>query len=230
MNITTKTAIVVALAGVGSIASAEIVNTIDLNYTGIVGGSSAAQARVGSSTYRAGHMSHTITSGDRAGQSFNTFCIEVEEYASNGSATYQIVRIENAPNPGSLYGQTKADAVSAIVANAFAMGWIDSKMQSTNTSDSLYHAKMGAIQAAIWEALGHDFQLNSGSTSTNLRNQYSLLMAESTFDGSLRMKDLRAVVAEGQQDQLFIIPLPNAALAGLGMFGLIAGARVARRR
>lgn len=227
MNIATKTAIVAALAGVGTIASAA---SIDLNYTGIVGGSSASHARVGSSTYLAGHMSHTITSGARAGQSFNTFCIEVEEYASSGSATYQIVRLENAPNPGALYGQSKADAVSAIVANAFAMGWIDANLQSTNTSDSQYLAKMGAIQAAIWEALGHDFQENSSSTSADMRTQYNALMSVATFNGSLRMQNLRAVVAEGQQDQLYIIPLPNAAFAGLGMFGLIAGVRVARRR
>ncbi len=223
-----KTSIVavVAMAGMAASASAD---SIDLNYTGIAGGTSAMKARIGSTTYYAGHMNHTITSGDRAGQSFATFCIEIGEFARNGSATYEIVDLAQAPNPGTPYGQIKADAISAIVANAHAMGWIDSKMQA-NSSGSDYLAKMGAIQAAIWEALGHDFQVNSSSTSSALRNQYSLLMSENTFNANLRMQGLRAVVAEGQQDQLFIVPLPPDAFAGLGLLGGLAGVRAVRRR
>ncbi len=219
-----------AIAAVACMAMAASAATIDLDYTGIVGGSSAGQARINSSTYRAGHMAHTITSGDRAGETFNTFCIELGEYASNGTATYDIINLEDAPNPGAHYGQSKADAVSAIVANAYAMGWIDSKLQATDSGASDYLAKMGAIQAAIWEALGSSFEVNSGSTSASVRTQYNALMSVSSFDDSRRMVGLRAAVATGQQDMLFVVPLPSGALAGLGMLGGIAGVRTVRRR
>lgn len=227
-----STIAIMAVAGIAAIASAD---TIDLNYTGIVGGTSAMHARVNSSTFYAGHMTHVITSGSNAGQSFNTFCIELEEYASNGSATYEIVDLADAPNPGSDYGQAKADAVSAILANAVEMGWIDSQMQSVSNNASVNYARMGAIQAAIWEALGHNFQLTHSGTSNALETQYGLLMNSDenngrTFNSDLRMAGLRAVVAEGQQDMLYIVPLPGAGLAGLGMLGLCAGVRSVKRR
>ena len=227
MKLCVSTCAIIAIAGLSTAASAA---TIDLNYTGIVGGNDATRARIGSSTYLAGHMSHMIMSGDNAGQSFNTFCIEIAEYATPGTATYDIIDLADAPNPGSYYGQARADAVSAILANALTMGWIDSKMQATSETASTNRARMGAIQAAIWEALGHDFDLNSSNTSTTLRNRYSELMNENSFDDSLRMHGLRAVVAEGQQDMLYIVPLPTAGLAGLGMLGLCAGVRATRRR
>lgn len=220
----------IALGAVAAIAASVSADTVDLDYTGIVGGTNALHARIGSSTYYAGHMSHTITSGVNAGQSFNTFCIELEEYVSNGSATYEIVNLADAPNPGSDYGQAKADAVSAIVANAFAMGWIDDRMQAVSSDATLNLARMGAIQAAIWEALGHDFQENSSSTSNALRDRYADLLNENSFDADLRMHGLRAVVAAGQQDMLYIVPLPTAAWAGMGMLGLCMGVRTIRRR
>lgn len=222
-----KMAMIAAVAGMAMTASAA---TIDLDYTGIVGGGSAGRTQVGSTTYLSGHMTHTITSGDRAGETFNTFCIELGEFASNGTATYDIIDLADAPNPGAHYGQTIADTVSAIVANAYAMGWIDSKLQATDAGASDYLAKMGAIQAAIWEALGNPVDINSGSTTSAVRDQYNTLMSVSNFDGSRRMAGLRAVVAQGQQDQLFVVPLPSGALAGLGMLGGIAGIRSARRR
>jgi len=109
------------------------------------------------------------------------------------------------------------------------MGWIDANLQA-NAAQADYLAKMGAIQAAIWEALGHDFQVNSSGTSSSLRAQYNLLTNENSFDSSLRMAGLRAAVADGQQDQLWIVPLPSSALAGLGLLGGIAGVRTLRRR
>lgn len=218
---------IVAVAGMCMVATAD---TIDMDYTGIVGGNSAGQARVNSSTYRAGHMAHTITSGDRAGETFNTFCIELGEFAANGTATYEIIDLADAPNPGAYYGQAKADAVSAIVANAYAMGWIDSQLQATDSGASDYLAKMGALQAAIWEALGSSFSVNSGSTSNSVRTQYNALMSVSSFDGNRRMAGLRAAVANGQQDMLYVVPLPSGALAGMGLLGGIAGVRTLRRR
>ena len=90
--------------------------------------------------------------------------------------------------------------------------------------------RMGAIQAAIWEALGHDFREGHHRTDDGLAARYAELLNENSFDSSLRIHGLRAVVAQGQQDMLYVVPLPTAALAGLGLLGGIAGVRTIRRR
>ena len=175
-------------------------------------------------------MTHVITSGSRAGESFNTFCIEVGQFASNGSATYEIIDLADAPNPGSYYGQERADAVNAIVANAVAMGWIDNRLQAVSSDADLNLERMGAIQAAIWEALGHNFRENHNRTDDGLAARYAELTNENSFDAELRLNGLRAVVADGQQDMLYIVPLPPAAFAGMGLLGGLVVARRLRQR
>lgn len=224
----------VALCAIAAMGATALGGSIDMEYTGISGGNDASRARVGSTTYLAGHMNHTITSGARAGESFGTFCIELAELANGGSSTYQIIDLADAPMPGVSYGQARADAVSAVVANAVAMGWIDNQLQG-DSGQSDYLAKMGAIQAAIWEALGHDFQASSTSTNADMRSKYMELMNSDenngrTFDSSLRLNGLRAAVATGEQDMLIVVPLPPAALAGLGLMGGLIGVRAVRRR
>ncbi|MEM9374048.1 MAG: hypothetical protein AAGA55_10435 [Planctomycetota bacterium] len=214
------------VAAGGSIAMAD---SIDLRYTGVAGGSDASKVRVGSSTYFAGHMVHTIQSGQRAGESFSTFCIELEEAAKTDSATYEIVDLADAPAPGVPYGQAVSDEINAIVANAVELGWLDKRLQA-DTEQSDYHARMGAIQAAIWEALGGDIRLNSGRTDDELAYYYGVLMNPGTFDDSARINGLRAVVAAGQQDMLYVVPLPPAVLGGAGLLIGLGGLRVARRR
>ncbi len=55
-------------------------------------------------------------------------------------------------------------------------------------------------------------------------------MDDQTFDSELRLHGLKAIVASGQQDMLYVVPLPPAAFTGLGMLGTIAGVRTIRRR
>lgn len=204
--------------------------TIDAKFVGVAGGSGAAHLRVGSTTYYAGHMIHQFTSGDRAGQRFSTFCVDMAEYANTKfGATYQIVDLSEAPMPGTPYGQAIADRISAIVANAVAKGWLDNKLQAdTNQAD--YTAKMGAVQAAIWEALGGAVQVNSSRTTEALALRYFELMDTQTFDDDARLNGLRAMVARGQQDMLYVVPVPSAALAGAGLLAGLGGMRVVRRR
>lgn len=221
-----REACILTLVSATGVAAA---GTIDLTYTGIVDGGSAERARIDGSNYRAGHMTHVINSGDRAGESFNTFCIEIGEYANGGSSTYEIVDLADAPNPGTNYGQAKADAVNAVVANAVAMGWIDNRLQAVSSDAAENRARMGAIQAAIWEALGHSFNESHGGTTAGLSARYAELTSESTFDGTLRLEGPRAVVSTGEQDMLYVVSLPPAALAGLGLLGGIAGVRAVRR-
>jgi hypothetical protein len=201
--------------------------TVELAYHGVSGGSSAAHVRVGGTTYYGGHMVHEFVSGPRAGQVMMTFCIDVGEAAKTGVSTYEIINLADAPIPGAPYGQARADAVSAVVANAIALGWIDAKLQA-DTSQAGYLAKMGAIQAAIWEALGFDVQVSAAQTTAAVGNYYQLLMAN--FDATLRTAGLRAIAAPGQQDMLYIVPLPPAAFAGAGVLCLGFGVRTLRRR
>jgi len=214
------------LAGGASLATAD---TIDLRYQNVAGGSSAAKVRVGSSTYYAGHMVHRIESGARSGENFSTFCIELAESANRSGATYDIIDLSDAPAPGVPYGQAMADRVNAIVANAVQHRWINKQLQG-DTGQADYHAKMGAIQAAIWEALGGDVQLNSSRTDDDLAHYYSLLMDAQTFDDQARVRGLRAVVARNQQDMLYIVPLPPAVLGGAGLLIGLGGVRMMRRR
>lgn len=205
-------------------------DTVDATYTGVAGGSDAMRVRVGGGTYYAGHMNHTINTGERAGESFATFCIDFDESARrNRSMTYQVIDIADAPMPGTPYGQEIANRINAVVANAAALGWIDDQLQG-DTDQSGYLGKMGAIQAAIWEAFGSPVNVDHRRTTNSLEHYYDILTDDGTFDESLRLNGLRAMVAEGQQDMLYVVPLPPAAFAGLGLLGGIAGVRTIRRR
>ncbi len=220
----------IAMFAVCAVATGSVLaDTVDLRYTGVAGGSSAMHLRVAGGTYYAGHMNHVFTSGDRQGESFSTFCIDFAEHANTSGATYEIVDIADAPMPGTPYGQVIAGRINAVVANAVAKGWIDNKLQA-NTSETDYLAKMGAIQAAIWEAFGSPIEVNDYRTTNSLAHYYNTLMDSQSFDSNLRLNGLKAVVAEGQQDMLYVVPLPPAAFAGLGMLGGIAGVRTIRRR
>lgn len=218
------------LSGVAAMAGSVSADTVELSYDGLSGGSSATTVKVrNEGTFYAGHMIHTFTSGTRAGESFNTFCVDVREYARSGPTTYEIIDLADAPRPGAPYGQAKADAVSAVVANAIALGWIDRNLQADSAATG-YLGRMGAIQAAIWGALGYDIRDNSSRTSDSLNYYYDILLDSSTFDSTLRTNGLRAIVAANQQDMLYIVPLPPAAWAGAGLLIAVAGVRQVRRR
>lgn len=217
------------VSGFAVLAGSAMGDTIEMEYEGVAGGDSAATVKVADEgTFRAGHMIHTFTSGSRSGESFNTFCIDVREFARAGATTYEIIDLADAPQPGTPYGQAKADAVSAVVANAISLGWIDRNLQASSEQAG-YLGKMGAIQAAIWGALGYDIRDNSSRTSDSLNFYYDTLLDGSTFDSSLRTRGLRAVVASNQQDMLYIVPLPPAAFAGAGLLMVGFGVRQIRR-
>lgn len=216
----------IVLAGMAPVAMADL---IDARYLQVAGGNSAAKLRVGGQTFYAGHMVHRYEGGLRAGEQFATFCIELDEAASSTRAMYQIVDLAQAPMPGTPYGQAIADQINAVVANAASLGWIDRRLQA-DASQQDYLLKMGAIQAAIWEALGGDIRLNASQTTAGVAQYYNTLMNEQTFNPDARIGGLRAMVNAGQQDMLYVVPLPPAAFAGLGMLGLGFGVRTLRRR
>lgn len=227
----TQLAALAAVAVVGAAASAD---TIDLSYVGNTGLNviSLSGGVAYNSSYYAGHLTHRIDSGPRAGQTFNTFCVEIAEHANGGSSTYEIVDLADAPrsdtpdSAGDNYGQLRADAVVEVIAKAIDLGWIDTNLQRVSgaTTD-----QMSAIQAAIWGALfGSTASSGDSGTNTAIGQLGTQSLNNATYN--LMKSRLRAAVADGEQDQLYIVPLPTSALAGLGMLGGIAGVRTIRRR
>ncbi len=209
------------------VASVSIVHagSIDLEYTGISGGIGVTVTPGG--TFSAGHMNHTIYHGATPAGSFQTFCIELGENANNGVSTYQIVDLTSAPDPdlsGSTYTQAQADAVIDVVTNAVTLGWIDINLQNAGGTSE----QISAIQAGIWAALFG----SASSSDAGVQSALSTLSSESVNQGTraLMASRLRAAVAQGEQDMLYVVPLPPAAWAGLGMLGAFAGVRSCRRR
>ncbi|MCC5822932.1 MAG: hypothetical protein LAT64_04595 [Phycisphaerales bacterium] len=218
-----------AVAGLGLAAGIASADTLELSFVQIAGGGGAATVELNGSGIQAGHLVHAYASGSKAGQQFATFCIEVAQTVG-GTAVYNIVELTQAPVPGAVkYTQSQADMVNAIVANAAAMGWIDNRLQA-DAGQTNYLGRMGAIQAAIWEALGESIDLNSAATSASLASAYNELMDAQSFNPSLRINGLRALVNAQRQDLLYVVPLPPAAFAGLGMLGACFGVRAVRRR
>ncbi len=223
-----------AAAAIATMSASAMAETVDLSYIGNTGlntiSLSGGVAYNGS--HLAGHLTHRIESGPRAGQTFNTFCVEIAENANGGASTYEIVDLADAPrsntpdSAGDNYGQVKADAVIRVLAKAVDMGWIDTSLQALGGSTA---DQMGAIQAAIWGALfGSTASSGDAGVAVALGQLSAQQLNNTTF--SVMKQRVRAAVADGEQDQLYVVPLPTSALAGLGMLGGIAGVRTVRRR
>jgi hypothetical protein len=210
------------LALAGGVVSAD---TVSLTFQGIAGGNSATTLRVGNQTIQAGHIIHQ-TSG---GAEFRTFCIELAQNVGGGVTVYEVVDLEQAPVPGPVYDAADAAMMSAVIANAVTLGWIDSGLQA-DASQENYLGRMGAIQAALWAAVGAAVDVNSASTSASLRTAYLELTDPQGFDDSLRLNSLRALVNGTRQDMLYVVPLPTSALAGAGLLAVGFGVRASRRR
>ena len=222
MSNTIKLVAIVAALGCVSVAHAD---SVDMEYTGVSGGISVTVTPGG--TYSAGHMNHTIYHGATPAGSFQTFCIELGENANNGVSNYQIVDLTSAPDPdlgGSTYTQAQADAVIDVVTNAVSLGWIDINLQNAGGTSE----QISAVQAGIWAALFG----SASSSNAGVQSALSTLTSESVNQGTraLMASRLRAAVAQGEQDMLYVVPLPPAAWAGLGMLGAFAGVRSCRRR
>lgn len=219
------------IAGCAAFASAD---TVVLDYRNVIGGSSVNVASAG--TYSAGHMEHNIydsVGGTQIG-SYNTFCIELGDPATRGQATYEIVRLTDAPNPGlpgspDSYTDTQAAQVVQIIANAVDAGWIDINLQKVGSTTD---AQITGIQAAIWSVLFVSaVDGNAGvDTAVSYLTNPTTNTATPNATFNLMQQRLRAAVADGQQDMLYVVPLPTSVFAGLGMLGGLAGIRSIRRR
>jgi hypothetical protein len=203
--------------------------SIDLVWTGIAGDGASGRVLVNGVQRQAGHIQHEVASGPQSGASFATFCIELRQNVGSGIVSYDIVDLTEAPLPGPQYAAGVGDAISAVIANAIALGWIDGRLQADASQDN-YLGRMGAIQAAIWEATGDSVDIDSAQTSSFVRSAYLELTDAGTFDATLRLGGLRALINGARQDMLYVVPLPPAVFAGAGLLGLGLGVRAWRRR
>lgn len=203
--------------------------SIDLVWTGIAGDGASGRVFVNGVQRQAGHIQHEIASGPQSGASFATFCIELRQNVGSGVVSYDIVDLTEAPLPGPQYAAGVGEAISAVIANAIALGWIDGRLQA-DTAQENYLGRMGAIQAAIWEAVGGDVDIDAAETSSFVRSAFLELTDAGTFDPTLRLGGLRALVNGARQDMLYVVPLPPAVFAGAGLLGVTFGVRALRRR
>lgn len=234
MNKWNKLAALTAAATCVSVVSAE---SVFLDFEDVQDGSEVTIVGIGNVI--AGHMRHgvyTDVAGTTQTGDFYSFCIELQNTDRSNISEYQIVNLTDAPDPDlsgsdTSYTQAQADAVVEAVAKAVQLDWITSNLQMGADGNS---DRMTAIQMAIWIAL--DFgDFNSIYTTSNFAADLALshLLFNTTVDANIETMmagRLRAAVADGEQDMLYVVPLPPAAWAGLGLLGVCAGVRQARRR
>jgi len=229
MNIA-KIGLIALASSAGLATAADFVAEFD----GIDGGANGAFT-IDGSTYNAGHMKHTysgpiptVAVGQFKNPTFLTFCIELQN-TSRDPEPFTIQKIGEAPNPtssngGVPYGAADEAEVHSVVAAAVRLGYINADL-SLGTAGG---AELAAIQGLIWKVLfdGSTFVSNYAAVDTVI----AAIEAERLNDPFARVKGLRAMTNPDAQDQLYVVPLPPAALAGLAMLGGIAGVRVMRRR
>lgn len=183
--------------------------------------------------FDAGHNNFNyVGAGDRgAGQfdggSFSTFCIELQNTLT-GTRSYDLQSIQNSPNPspgngGPQYDSADEAEVNAVVAAAIRLGWINGDLTAgANVSNE----RLAAIQGQIWKVvLDEAVVTGNGSVGTEM----AALAAEAANDPSATVAGLVAMLNADTQDQLFVVPLPTAALAGLLTLGGLAGVKRFRR-
>lgn len=226
----------------GIAASAMVAGAADFTatYTGSQGGGSVQIGGVGS--YGGGHMQFINAVGNNgAGQfsnaSFSTFCIDLFPVnGSNANDDWTIQSIASAPvdndtNPNGAgpYGAAREAAVHDVVWKAIDLGWIKSDLSATDLyTNADYGLTLMAIQGAIWYALFQDG--DTPVTSTNATIQARMNTLTSTIGDNNTVAGLRAMTNDGNQDMLYVVPLPPAAFAGLATLVGVAGVARLRRR
>lgn len=173
-------------------------------------------------TVNAGVFNWTRTGGDYNGGGaegdFVTFCIEVFEHvAPDTNYDFEVWDLADAPDSIGGMGQGNADLMAELFGRYYDDGF--------GQADAL------AFQAAVWEITYDDgmevetgdFQIAVGENITQdiLDQAQSWL---STLDGMGPMAPLGAMVADGVQDQVFIMPTPGSVVL------LASGSLLAIRR
>ena len=235
-----STAIVTAVLAVSSGMAMADFKAAFTQLTGISGAIHVDNTATGGSVNRnfsAGHFGFAYAdvdgqrgNGQFSGGSFETFCIELQA-VQGGVHTYDVTDIENGPNPapgegGPAYDAADQAEVMAVVSAAVDMGWINNDLSTASaTLDQL-----AAIQGMIWKMVLDDAVVEAAAGQTDVAAAMADIQDYLDNNTWGTMSNLKAMLNPDSQDQLFIVPLPTAAFAGLITLGGVAGFSRIRRR
>jgi hypothetical protein len=219
-----------AVALVASSSAAFAVNTVEASRVGygLTQNICVTGSQIGGTfTFPVGQFVYNFRNGVGEGAFLNgdtlTFCTDLAQDVFPGYSLYNVVPLQNAPDPGPVMGAAKAQAIADVWA-AFA------GQQFTSTP----HA--AAMQMLVWEIV-YDFAGTAASldaSNGNVRYQ-STASTAGHFNGTLAifnsfktavgtggsLSTLRAVTNGDNQDQIVIVPAPGA-LALIGAAAFIA--------
>jgi hypothetical protein len=208
------------------------VTILDLGLDGMVGGGDDSSITTYAGHFGFNYSDTGASSNERGGGQFksghfDTFCIELQD-RTGGNVVYDVDQIRNAPNPEGganqpAYDLTDEHEVHRVVSAAISLGWINDDLSAASASNG----QLAAIQAHIWAVVLDNAIVTA---EAGISAHFSTLATEigMTSTGS-RVAGLRAMIADGSQDQLYIVPLPTAAFAGLITLGGLAGIKRIRR-
>ena len=170
-----------------------------------------------------------------SGNVFQTFCLERNEVLSPGTYNWSL---GSAAHNGGVGGATNnSDPISAATALLFSKFWsgtlVNYAGHSYNyTAGSGRVASAAELQDAIWflEDELTSSQMDHNSTAWAWAQQALSDAGTSTSIGNVRVLTLTDTDGGRHQDVLVLIPLPPAAMLGLGLLCAIGVAGVIRRR
>lgn len=229
-----------ALLGSLVLASGAAADTVGLDFVG-TGSGRAVRMTLNGNTLNvfAGQLRHTGSGGNGVltplnGAMFVTFCADASQYVQNGEVpmSYTSTAISNLPqSPGyDPMGAVKAQAIYDVYAAAAGA-------QVVGGANSDFAA---AFQIALWEIVydytGAETSLNTNGglmrvkTSSGQNLSGAILNYLNGFFTAVNtttatQTGLIGLATLQGQDQIVLIPLPSAALIGLGGLGLVAFAR-----
>ena len=184
-----------AAAAAMVIASSGALAGFDADFTGLFGRIDAIRVDTTghggtlNETFNAGQFlfDYTDMGGDRgigqfAGGSFATFCIELQDISA-GSSSYDIGRVSDAPNPSAGGGQGPYDSadeaeVSAVLAAAVSLGWLNWDLSATGSLDK---DQAAAIQGMIWKVIFDNADVSAETAAVAAQ----MAILESVVSGAL---------------------------------------------